>query len=209
MAGDITLREYEDWVHPTDALERAKQRFGQRSAIRHLWDALGIGRLQAVAETSQAGSHSRPERLVFIPVTHWREVEQQGPESFFWLLADLSVSPSLAYSMTTFDYHGVRFNPRQLDKLLGDAKPATPASESPPRVVSPGRTKAWWREPVLIELMGQLYEGDLKPRKLKDLEDAATKWIESKGDTAGERTVRDCVRPLWERIQKEDKNQAG
>lgn len=131
MAGDITLEQYEHWVHPADALERAKQRFGQRSAIRHLWDALGDGRLHAVAETRKDGTFSGyTERFVFISAVYWRGVRQQGPESFFWLSADLTVpaSPS-TYSMSVIEYHGVRFNPRQLEKLLAPEKPAQPASD--------------------------------------------------------------------------------
>lgn len=139
MAGDLTLREYEDWVRPADALERAIQRFGKRSAIRNLWDVLDDGRLHAVAETASDSTFGNfTQRFVFIPVAHWRAVGQQGPDSFFWLLADLSVSLSpTMYTARVIDYQGIRFNPRQLDKLLEPARSAG----SPTGVAAPNKAE--------------------------------------------------------------------
>lgn len=194
MAGDITLREYEDWVHPADALKRAIERFGQRSAIRHLWDALEEGRLQGVAETHQDSTLNHAQRFVFIPIAHWREVGRQGPESFFWPMADLTVSPSLTtYSMKVIDYQGIRFNPRQLEKLIG-VPVLQPTTE--PKAKGGAPRKEFWDD-LWIAIFAQLWDGKLKPTTQSDIERAMLDWAERRGEKLGETTVKKPAQKLF------------
>lgn len=77
---------------------------------------------------------------------------------------------------------------------------------APDEVRNPGgRPKATWREPVLIEIAGQLLDGDLKPKKLADVEKAAKEWLGKQGEYPGDRTVREVVRPLYLRFLQEGK----
>ena len=112
-------------------------------------------------------------------------------------------------------YYDVRFEPSGLAKMMVafDIAPPPPAPPAPTTEQAMGskggRRATWWRALVLIELAGQLYEGDLKPKKLADLEKAASDWLARQGEYPGEHTVRNVVTPLWERISKEGKDSTG
>lgn len=108
-------------------------------------------------------------------------------------------------------YFGLKLDPADLHEHYPPQTEAVTAPPSKP-AASPnpgGRKPAWWREPVLIELAGQLHDLTLQPNILADLERAAMDWLSKQGESPGERTVRMVVTPLWARISKGGKNRTG
>lgn len=87
---------------------------------------------------------------------------------------------------------------QKLDDERNDQKPSplpTPASGG-------GRpSKSFW-EDLWAEMARQLYEGDLKPNKQVDIENAMNNWLAKHGHSAGETQVRERARKLFKSISK-------
>lgn len=81
-------------------------------------------------------------------------------------------------------------------------QPALPEPVTGLKGSSGGRPpKAFW-EDLWAEIARQLYEGDLKPDKQVDIENAMNIWLDENGHLAGETQVRERARKLFKTISK-------
>ena len=120
---DLPEAEYKNWVHPKDAFRRATDSFGSdRHAAIAIYGSLRDGLILAVAE-KQVVSRSHYS-YVFVKLEHWRARSSLLASDPFWTTAYISIlirSQRLGAADTEFGCHGVRFNPAQITRLIGDS----------------------------------------------------------------------------------------
>jgi hypothetical protein len=216
----LTARELENWI-PAAAVVSQIIRAGHNaeSAIEMVVLRLRSGVLRSGAEnyTLNARPHDPPGGAIEIEPPKWVYADVELENDGVWRTGNLTARSDVHPRGLT--YYDVKLEPEGVRRLLASADVPVgsllkdipkPLIVSAPEVASPprqgGRKLAWWREPVLIELAARLYEGGLHPKKLSDLEKAATDWLGEQNEYPGERTIRNVVTPLWDRIQKEGKN---
>jgi hypothetical protein len=214
----VSAEEFETWIPASTAFDDALRAFASYGitagaiALR-----LKNGLLRAAAEHGkQEGTEDKPKATVEIPRWHWDKWEHPGESHSFWQTGQIRLTQQRQSTYArdpVVIYFGVRFDPKGFAKLLGPKAPKPAAQLETPQSAQTkhagGRRPAWWREPVLVEIAAQLYEGSLKPKKLADLEKAMTDWLGKKGEYPGERTVRNVAQLLWVRILEEGKNSKG
>jgi hypothetical protein len=228
LDGKVTVEELATWLSIDQARRLAEVSLGisESSSIDAVLDRVQGGLIRAAATTSsikEEGGVPQPKRdPVLIPLATWRYYMPsvsnfyRGEASFSWR------SPPPSHRSITFDCYGIKLHPDDVaEQFPPPSEAATGTSQSPApdesrptpgQSLTPakgGRRPAWWREPVLIELAGQLHDLELEPKILADLERAAADWLSKQGEYPGERTVRMVVTPLWERISKRGKNPKG
>jgi hypothetical protein len=67
-----------------------------------------------------------------------------------------------------------------------------------------GRPPAEFWDDLWATIAVALYSGDLKPRTQADIQRAMTDWIESKGHSAADSTIKARARRLWDRIAESE-----
>jgi hypothetical protein len=215
----LTADELATWIPAKQALERmiaCGPSHGE--ATEALWKLLVTGHLRSGAEHHTVEiPRLENGNAIEIEDMRWRSFGQPW-QSALWSTGQVSLSiesEGTGYRRppaSFVTYFGVRFEPVALGKTLAglgecpSAESSTPAPAAPSAVNKGGRRPAWWREPVLVEIAGQIHDGDLKPKKLADIENAMNEWLGKKGEYPGERTVRNVARLLWSRFYEEGKN---
>lgn len=181
-------------------LERARVGLVKARAALLVWDRQGLS--------------AEPERDCAIPMDFWRagvatENWDQGdfgvfgaPEPTSWM-ADSSAVQSYAY--------GVMFARADIQAMM---PPLTESVHSAPRDATSlvavaknpgGRPPKDW-EAAMIEMAGQLYDGDLKPDTQTSIEIAIKNYFSSKGIEIGDTTAKDHARPLFKRLTRKGEN---
>ncbi len=105
----------------------------------------------------------------------------------------------------TFYIIGTRFDPLAIDEIadqLGvstvDGPPSALAGTTPA-----GRPPATFWDDLWVAMAIQLYNGDLQPDRLAEVERAMHDWLSSKGLGAAEMTVRTRARKLFRAYEAE------
>ena len=234
--GDITEAEYLLWMHPQLAFRRATEVFESAShASSGLYASLKDGTLLAVAEEATSNYVRRPYR--FIPPDHWKALKYLQSYAAFWRTAIIEVEIPAAHSRATaHHYHGVRFEPLQVAKVIGPAalKPpiktvhqgfsvSDPDHQSRARealrgvpepeqeVARPpvnlgGRPSKMFWDDLWVEMFRRLWLGKLTPKTQADIEKAMLEWAKSKGHKLGETTVKKPAQKLFKAYKSEVQN---
>ena len=69
-----------------------------------------------------------------------------------------------------------------------------------------GRPAADWWDDLWVEICRQLFVGDLKPTKQRDIETAMLQWLSDRGESPSTSTIRPRARKLWTAIMREGEN---
>lgn len=209
--------DYGSWIPVHVAVERAAKYFGVTDGFAAIWPRIRDGLIAActMRSATKMGMNGTAEPRLeprSISPANWAQYSQNAPRKLSYLDEVTFVFRPEGYGYGTDQYvtcYDVRLDPAALERECpAPAVPAEPIPTLPATVVatSGGRPRATWREPLLIELAGQMLDGDLKPNRLADLEKAAMEWLGAQNEYPSERIVRDVVRPLLVRYQQEGKN---
>jgi len=123
---DIAAKEFALWIPPRDAIRQLAGRFGDLgNAALTLYGRLKEGILVAAAE--RAESHGVNSAFKVIPPEHWKALQHIQGESSLWQSGDILIDARSGYTKVSVGYHGIRFDPAQINKLV-DIVPAGPAA---------------------------------------------------------------------------------
>lgn len=216
----VTAQDLRDWHSPAHVLERALRTISEeREAKAAVWMRVKSGLIKAYSlrSSTHRGRYTAPQpKLEPVPITTdlWVKYDDR-PHKFWRGEAEFIVNTASSYRTDSAIYihcFDIKLDPADVEREFPDIKPK---DEPQPEGVIPvgakggGRPRAWWREPLLIELAGQLHDLTLEPKNLADLERAAHEWLAQHDEYGKETTVRTVVTPLWQRISKGVKNPKG
>lgn len=199
-----------EWVDCANAVSELASRFeiAARVVCKKLADLCAIGHLRA-----HCGRFERTldERSDDEPVVEFNV--EISP--IWWKVCFTHPDAVLDYESGTFsgkgfvdreDYRikaeGISFEAHGLRafKILTDEDAAgRKLLETTPRG---GRRPYDYWEDAVVAVSGQLFSGDLQPKKQADIEAALADWLTSHGHSASESSIRKRGRKLWQAIQK-------
>jgi hypothetical protein len=210
--------EYRAWLAPRGALELLKHLTIQQAKLA-LYDRLRFGHIRSMARQW----NYKNETGEFYPITAqaWVDAEHGILVSDFWSTGQITISireRSPAYGSQTFTLalFGVRFDPTGVRALLPPGTASTPNTVQSDHAGAPSTSrlsankggrppKGWW-EDLWIEIVRQVFNGELQPKRQADIEKAMTDWVSGQGQEVSERTIRGPARKLWHVVFDEGKN---
>jgi hypothetical protein len=228
MASAISAKEFDDWLTPIEALHVLSSKHGTDShsyKSKHtLLERLRADEVRAVAGRSKRNTHSQGERTKIDP-DEWHHVAESD---IFWTTGDLTYRTKGQYesNWTNIRHFDVRFNPHDVQSIIGKIPTQAPPPESHKQPVDPLVTrlapllpaaplqnkggaprKEWWDD-LWVAICLKIYRAELIPTKQKHIEDAMMDWVEKHGDEkVGVQTVRPAARKLWNAwLAEKDKN---
>jgi len=165
---DIAAKEFALWIQPRDAIRQAARRFGDAgNAAVALFGRLKDGILVAAAE--RAVSHGVKSAFKVIPPDHWKALEKIPRESSLWQSGDILIEARSGYSVVSIGYQGIRFDPEQVDKLIGTPAAGTlsagPAPEEPVAVEPIPAAPAATEPIIVVEAVAATVPASAKPEK--------------------------------------------
>lgn len=142
-----------------------------------------------------------------VPPWFWENFTLSGHSSQNWERGDFSgrgVAPNGLRQMALSAVHFLRVS---LDALL-------PAGMSPPKVESRirnsgGRPPAPFNDNLMCAIWALIYQGDFKPKRQKDIENAIKDWVIANGHDIGDTPARDKARKIWAALNAEVENPTG
>jgi hypothetical protein len=149
-----------------------------------------------------------------IPKNFWKRevVTEDWDRGDFGIIEEVSPTSWMAGSIAADSHaYGVSFARADIEAMVSasteseHSAPSDVASPAPVPRNQGGRPPKDW-EAVMIELAGQLYDGDLKPDTQANIEDAIKNYFSSNDMTIGDSTARDHARPLYQRLARKDGN---
>lgn len=97
---------------------------------------------------------------------------------------------------------GVHFEAAALEALLPE-KPGSQRESSPTRGGRP--RKEWWDD-LWCAIWGQIVHGELTPTSQAEIERAMLNWVEQRGESVAESTVKPLAKKVWLEWNREAKN---
>ncbi|WP_316161350.1 MULTISPECIES: hypothetical protein [unclassified Bradyrhizobium] len=179
-----------EWISASRALQMLKS-LQLSIATRRICERANHGLIRARAERLQINEKQFEDRDI--------------PRAFWWAHGEIALkqqwdsgdfSTWLDSKIQIFAY-GVKFDRAAIEKIL----PVEAVKPEVVPLVAGGRPPAEWWDDLWVEICRQLYEGDLKPEKQADIEQAMLTWLTAKGHNANESTVRPRARKLWAAIK--------
>jgi hypothetical protein len=198
-ATDLTAEDIADWLTPRQAIEILDGSFHETYLSKKtLLGRLAGGMVDAVSEHSVIGTW-RPNIYKLSP-DDWRRIETSDN---FWITGDLIYEqrPSHGIGLETVRHFGIRFEPKGVRAIIGNAAlPDTgkiQAPIAPPPANKGGRPRKDWWDDFWIEICQMIYEGDLKPKSQAELERAMLDWVSDHGYDVGETTIKNAAKKLF------------
>lgn len=198
--GQIDAAELASWWTPNEAALYAATCLNPGSSAENaIWQRLVGGMIEAAATRSSAtfGINEWPdvdEEPALIPRNFWSKFRDQ--ESDFWGAGDVL----FRVSGTAFRCFGVRLKPADVRRSLplprDDLVEPTPRLKSVPADKGGRPRKDWWDD-FWIAICGEIYEGNLKPKRQADLEKAMLDWAAKHGHEMSEAAARVAARKLF------------
>lgn len=208
MADDLSAEEFSTWIPLRQALEFLQQSMTKEQAIQTLVTCLWNDVLQSAAANcvviSKDSIVSKSE-LFLISFSVWGVVSTKE-DNLLWVSNNLSLVTGIGQiheEKGYLSYFGIRINSDQLNAMFNIPKPAV-AGEA--NANKGGRPTALFWEDLLIDMARQLYDGDLKPNKQRDIEDAMLQWASNHDHSLSESAARERARKLFRAIQEKGKN---
>jgi hypothetical protein len=196
----LTEVEYRRWTRIRDALDLVASAMSVHEAAQAITERLRAGLLVASAE-SVVWDRDPKDRmdLIKIPAAYWRAEWVGNPRSAFWRSGQVTFSsrggmPSDAERKATC--FGLRVDPGGLANLAPSPAQATTLRPHP------GGRPAWggWDD-LWAEIGAQLYLGNLKPGKQREIEVAMISIAERTADGPKIAVIRTRARKLWKAIR--------
>ena len=213
---EISSEEIATWCTPMQACAYAASCVGLQGASGALWQLLKAGMIKAAATSSSTmpndGSPRADSKPSFIPKGLWRHASGTGTDLWKGEYARFWVAKDRVYGVpTAYQYFGIKFDPNDIKANLPAQNPiyeaeimaAGAVSTKPAEAAKPtephkgGRPRKVFWDDFWIEICGQIYEGDLKPKSQADLERAMFEWVENRDHEIGETTIKAAARKLF------------
>lgn len=204
MVGEpLTAAEHAQWLRPSEALERFHPTGELVERKRAIIRRLAKGEIRAGGK----GDHG----LVVILAGRWRDWHVE--DAALWTIGDVSFSRGGEHggSMLFIDgqrydrpdpYEAIGFVNVRFDLAFAESEFDPPLAKVSAPIRS-GRPSATWWEDLWIEIARQLYAGDLDHQSQAAIEKSMHNWIATQGHEAGETTVRDRARRLFQALNRE------
>jgi hypothetical protein len=205
----ITVEELASWWTPTEALAYAATCVGSTKAAGNaIWQRLVGGLIETVASTSSVTPKDRTPQPKWthelVPRSYWKQYSEHGSD--FWGAGDVRFFLRLSGTSAVYQAFGVKLNPADVRSTLPPPRPPPKQTwiKKEPEQVAPlakinkgGRpAKDWWDD-FWIDICGQIYEGNLKPRRQADLEKAMLDWATNHRHELSEATARKAAKKLF------------
>jgi hypothetical protein len=195
------MTEKEDWISAANAVALLKPFLSADLAQLEICKRAHVGLIRARAEWFM--HDNKAANNVEVPSLFWwaagHSVLKQD-----WTAGDFSTwSDRGTVHLQAF---GVTFVRADIEKLLPQAD-ATPVAEVVAPPAKGGQPPIGFWDDLWIEIFGRIYLGDFKPQTQADIEKAMSQWAIDQNQSAGETTIRDCARKLWNAYRRwEGKN---
>ena len=209
-----TKEAYERWHTPKASLDLLQPHFPRQVAVTTITRRLSKGLIASRCKRLLTDFLDKEMTEHFMPVLKgcWSSDQYRAASHEFWISGDaIFVLRAPGASEIVMHCFGVRFNPEGIADLIPER--AVPDARSPLReapiptdiaardatdpVSGAGRpTKAFW-EDAIIAVFKRVYDGDLHPKRLADVERALSDWLILNNHDAGETAVRERARRIW------------
>lgn len=217
--GDFLPDTLAGWLRPSEALTKLPSNWGEDAKRRAILNRLSSGHIVCGAKSVSVKSSTRG---VVQSDTH-RKVDASLWANWncndrdLWTIGDLHFDneppPQLVYvagygsevsdELLQITYFGVRF---ELESFYSQLDIPEPQAASIVQQARSGRKPASWWDDLWIEIMRQIYIGELMPDAQSNIERAMHTWLSEQGHDAGETTIRDRARKLYRALQQEGGN---
>jgi hypothetical protein len=205
---ELSVRSDPAWISASQARRFMYETVGTPpvTAGPRLVDECRLGFVPARAQLMQKRTSANStnwiaeEREWDVPEWFWMNFTQTGSSSQDW---DRGVFKGNGHAPTGrchIQLTGVYFLKSALDGLL--SQPVSPQLP-PPEQNKGGRPRKDWWDDLWCAVWGLAYRGDLKPKNQADIEKAMMAWIEQRGETASESTVKPLARKMFVEMQRE------
>lgn len=176
------------------------------SAGPRLLDQCRLGFLPARAQLMQrrtyanSGNWSAEEREWDVPDWFWTNFTRPDSSSQDWARGVFKGNGRAPTGSCHVQLTGVYFLRSALDALVTPA--VEPARQSTEQNKGGRPRKEWWDD-LWCAVWGLAYRGDLQPKNQADIERAMMAWIEERGETASESTIKPLARKMFAEMQRE------
>jgi len=206
----ISAEELTTWWTPKEAARYAATCVGDISAAQGgLWQRLVGGLIETAATASSLTPKGRapiptktPE---IIPRRFWKDFSEHGSD--FWNGDARFFLPGSSTS-SVFQAFGIKLCPDDVRDCFPEPtyrfvdKPAKQSAEPSQDTASPkqnqgGRPRKDWWDDFWIDICGQIYEGEMKPKRQADLEKVMLDWATKHGHEMSEATARKVAKKLF------------
>ena len=195
------MTEKEEWISAASAVALLKPIQSAYSAQMTICKRAHNGLIRARAERFMYGNKSA-DNFDVPPLFWWAEGHQSLEQD--WATGDFSTW--IEHGSVHLRAFGVIFARADIEKLL-PAADATPVAEVAAPPAKGGRPPIGFWDDLWIDIFGRIYLGDFKPQTQAEIEKAMSQWAIDQNQSAGETTIRDRARKLWNAYRRwEGKN---
>lgn len=195
------------WISAQEARRFMYERVGAppTSAGPRLLDQCRLGFVPARAQLMQrrmyanSNKWSAEEREWDVPEWFWTNFTRTESSSQDWDRGVFKGNGQAPTGSCHVQLSGVYFLRSALDALA-------PQPFSPPMSLDQnkgGRPRKEWWDDLWCAVWGLAYRGDLQPKNQADIERAMMAWIEERGETASESTIKPLARKMFVEMQRE------
>jgi hypothetical protein len=203
--GDISAAELASWWTPKEAALYAATCLDPASSANNaVWQRLVGGMIEAAATMSSASLAGGQlpnvdESPALIPRHFWGKFLERGSD--IWGAGDAL----FRIEGVKFQCFGVKLNPADVRGSLPSPRPSQKQwTDKPENTESErlpinhgGRPRKEWWDDFWIAICGEIYEGNLKPKRQADLEKAMLDWAAKHGHEMSEAAARVAARKLF------------
>lgn len=211
-AKSVSVVGKSDWLSAIEARRFAYNRAGINPgfAAQEILDACRLGYITARAVLMRRSDDGRPdnwtlqEREWDVPVWFWDHFTRPGSSSQNWELGIFSGRGLAPEARCAITLTGVFILAESLSVLLPHA--AQKASASPTVSNLGGRPRKEYWDDLWNAVWGQVYRGELQPKRQADLERAMLDWAVANSHELSESTVKPLARKMFATMETEGKN---
>lgn len=208
-ARELSVANDPGWVSAKAARRFMYERLGSNPATAgaELIDQCRLGFVAARAVLVQQSEHAQfepgdsGEREWDVPEWFWQNFTKTGSSSQDWDRAIFSGKGRSPNSVRYMRLSGVYFEKSSLEAL---AEPEAIVSANQSNKGGRPR-KEWWDE-LWCAIWGQIVHGELTPTSQAEIERAMLEWVEQRGESVAESTVKPMAKKVWLEWNREAKN---
>lgn len=205
---ELSVSSDPEWISASEARRFMYETVGAAPIIAgtRLLDQCRLGFVPARAQLMQKRTYanstkwSAEEREWDVSEWFWTNFTQTDSSSQDW---DRGVFKGNGHAPTGschIQLTGVYFLRSALDALVSQV--VSPQLPSPEQNKGGRPRKEWWDD-LWCAVWGLAYRGDLQPKNQADIERAMMAWIEERGETASESTIKPLARKMFAEMQRE------
>jgi hypothetical protein len=184
-----------DWIAAREVARLMLGLDGVVDSLRTIVEHCSTGRLVARAHRMTKRGTLNDARIEWeVPLWFWRELSPSSPPYELWAMDKAFGAGNRNGERIEITLQGLHFHWAGLS-ALGIAKPTNPDVSTPSRS---GRPPERFWEPMIAAIAGQIFRGDLNPKRQSEVESAMADWLENKRESASEASIRKRAKLLWD-----------